>query len=151
VWDPSRFSEADLPESSTSAQDTSALTELQRQVVGITEVPPLSQDDYRLLLDQLTFDLALFPFSRTDTSKRVRDECAKRERPVGRAAINSVITGLLLAGADLTAEPEAAELAAVWAENVLALCRGARIELSESEAADIADWVGGGYLERRSV
>ena len=43
------------------------------------------------MFEQLAFDLALVPFSRTETSKRVCDECAKRDSPIGRAAINFVI------------------------------------------------------------
>ncbi len=147
VWDPTRFNESDVPEPAPAAQATSGLTELQRQVVGITEIPALSQSAYRVLLDQLAFDLALFPFDRTETSKRVRDACARGESPIGRAAINFVINGLLLAGADLSAEPTAAELAGIWAENVLGLCRGARIELTGSELTDISSWVSGGLLD----
>jgi len=153
VWDPSRFNETDLPATALPPKPTlgaTELTELQRQVNGITDVPSLSSADYRLLLEQLAFDLALFPFNRSETSKRVRDECAKSERPLGRSVINFVINGLLFAGADLTAEPSAVELATVWADNVLGLCRGARIELSDSELSEISEWVSGGLAARDS-
>lgn len=99
------------------------------------------------MLEQLAFDLALYPFSRSETSKRVRDECAQSDRPVGRAAVNFVINGLLFAGADLEGEPSASDLAAVWSENVLGLCRGARIELSVEELEDVATWVSGGLVD----
>jgi hypothetical protein len=147
VWDPSRFSEADLPGSPVAQVRTPGLSELQRQVVAITEIPALSQNAYRILIDQLSFDLALYPFSRTDTSKRVRDECAKADTPIGRAAINFVINGLLLAGANLDeSEPTAIELATLWAENVAGLCEGARVELDNAELVDIATWVSGGHV-----
>jgi len=152
VWDPARFSEADLPGTPVVSRQVPGLSELQRQVVAITEIPALSQAAYRLLIDQLSFDLALFPFSRTETSKRVRDECSKADTPIGRGAINFVINGLLLAGANLdNAEPAAAELARLWAENVAGLCEGARIELSDDELVNVATWVSGGLLDAHSA
>lgn len=146
IWDPARFSEADLSDTEATGQPESHLNELEQRVVSITEIPALGQDGYRTVLEQLAFDLALFPFSRTETSKRVRDECAKAERPIGRAAINFVINGLLFAGADLDGEPSAAELAAVWTDNVLGLCRGARLELDDSDIALISSWTSGGLI-----
>ncbi|WP_454130692.1 NYN domain-containing protein [Microbacterium lacticum] len=147
VWDPARFSEADVPiPPEPSVTRTPDQEELHRQVSSITEVPPLSQASYRALLEQLAFDLALYPFSRTETSKRVRDECAQSDRPVGRAAVNFVINGLLFAGADLEGEPSASDLAAVWSENVLGLCRGARIELSAEDLDEVTTWVSGGLV-----
>lgn len=147
VWDPTRFSEADLPGIAAAAPEAPGLSELQRQVVAITEIPALGQSAYRSILDQLSFDLALFPFSRTDTSKRVRDECGKSDNPIGRGAISSVINGLLLAGANLDdAEPTPTELAAIWAENVAGLCEGARIELTDAERMEIGAWVSGGLV-----
>lgn len=148
VWDPTRFSEADVPRPpEASVARTPDQEELHRQVSSITEVPPLSQATYRALLEQLAFDLALYPFSRTETSKRVRDECAHSDHPVGRAAVNFVINGLLFAGADLEGEPSASDLAAVWSDNVLGLCRGARIELSTDDLEEVAAWVSGGLVE----
>ncbi len=154
VWDPARFSDADLKGApavvATNGQRDSGLTELQRRVVAITEVPGLGESEYRLVLEQLAFDLALFPFSRTDTSKRVRDECAKSDTPIGRGAISFVINGLIFAGADLEAEPSSEQLAAVWTENVLGLCRGARLELDESDLGEISTWVSGGLVATRA-
>ncbi len=162
VWDPARFQESDLPQPAADEQQIAAtaagalaagsdqrvpgLTELQRRVVALTETPGLAQAGYRCLLEQLDFDLALHPFSRNETSKRVRDACAKVDVPIGRAAINFVINGLLLAGAGLDGEPSAEELAAVWTDNVLGLCRGARIELSAADVAEITEWVSGGLV-----
>lgn len=146
VWDPERFSEADVPQSATNGR-LSGMSELQRQVAGITEIPLLDETAYRQLLDRLAFDLATAPFSRTETSKRVRDDCVEHGTAVGRAAVNFVINGLLLSGADLDESPDAAALAEVWADNVLGLCRGARIELSDDDVSTIRRWVSGGRLE----
>ena len=145
LWDPARFSEADVPQPAANGR-RSELGELQRQVSDLTEVPLLDQAAYRELLDQLAFDLATAPFKRTETSKRVRDECAGNGVSVGRAAVNFVINGLLLSGTDLDDSPSATTLAEVWTENVLALCRGARIELSEYDVEAITGWVSGGLV-----
>lgn len=57
-----------------------------------------------------------------------------------------MINGLLFAGADLEGQPSASDLAAVWSDNVLGLCRGARIELSAEDLEEVATWVSGGLV-----
>lgn len=146
LWDPERFSETDVPHSGANGR-LSGLTDLQQQVASITEIPPLDRATYRQLLDRLAFDLATAPFNRSETSKRVRDDCAEQGAPVGRAAVNFVINGLLLSGVGLHNAPDAETLGRVWADNVLGLCSGARIELGEFDARQVAAWVSGGLVE----
>jgi NYN domain len=141
VWDPKRFSEADLP--SSSAVD---LPPLQRQVVDVTDIPNLPAERYRLLLTTLADDVNAIPFDRPETSKRVRDACQAAGAPIGRASVNTVIAGVLYAGLDLTAKPTAKKVAETWADNVIGLCRGARMELNSKDVAAIRGWVGGGLL-----
>jgi hypothetical protein len=143
VWDPKRFSEADLP--SVSAVD---LPPLQRQVVDVTDIPNLSAERYRILLTTLADDVAAVPFDRPETSRRVRDACQAAGAPIGRASVNTVIAGVLYAGLDLTARPSARKVAETWAENVVGLCRGARMELNPQDVAAIRAWVGSGLLKR---
>ena len=150
LWDPARFSEADLPHSMANG-DRTDFSELQLQVAGTTEIPLVDQTTYRQLIDRLAFDLATAPFSRTETSKRVRDDCVEHGVRVGRAAVNFVINGLLLSGTDLDDSPSAEVLAQVWTDNVIGLCRGARIELSESDVAAITAWVSGGLVAYQSA
>jgi hypothetical protein len=59
VWDPKRFSEADLP--SASAVD---LSPLQRQVVDVTDIPNLPAERYRILLTTLADVVITVPFDR---------------------------------------------------------------------------------------
>jgi len=143
VWDPKRFSQADLP--SPGAVD---LPPLQRQVVDVTDIPNLPTERYRILLTTLADDVSAVPFDRPETSKRVRDACQAAGEPIGRASVNTVIAGVLYAGLDLTAKPSAKKVAETWAENVVGLCRGARMELNPQDAAAIRAWVGGGLLKR---
>jgi len=143
VWDPKRFSEADLP--SASGVD---LPPLQRQVVDVTDIPNLPAERYRLLVTTLADDVNAVPFDRPETSRRVRDACQAAGAPIGRASVNTVIAGVLYSGLDLTAKPTAKKVAETWADNVVGLCRGARMELSPQDVAAIRAWVGGGLLKR---
>jgi hypothetical protein len=143
VWDPKRFSEADLP--SVGAVD---LPPLQRQVVDVTDIPNLPADRYRMLLTTLAEDVSAVRFDRPETSRRVRDACQAAGAPIGRASVNTVIAGVLYAGLDLSAKPTAKKVAETWADNVVGLCRGARMELDPAAVAAIRAWVGGGLLKK---
>ena len=143
VWDPQRFDEADLP-GVVADTDPSALT---RQVIAVTDTPGLPAAGYRTLLEHLAADIAAHPFERAETSRRVRDACQKAGAQVGRATVNTVISGILYTGLELTSPHPAEKLAQAWAENVMGLCRGARMDLSKGDVAAIRAWVGGGLLE----
>ena len=143
VWDPGRFDEADLP-GAVSPKDVS---EVQRRVIEITDVPGLTQATYRVLLDTLADDVAAHPFDPTDTARRVYDACQKAGAKVGQATVRQVIAGILYAGTRLAdGRPDARALAEAWASNVVGLCRGARMPLSKADERAIRAWVGGGLL-----
>lgn len=143
VWDPARFDEADLP----GAADDIDPSALQRQVVAVTDVPGLSPQNYRALLTTLADDIAEHPFERPTTARRVRDACQEAGAPVGRSTVNFVISAILYAGAELSTGPSAVELAEAYAQNVVGLCQGARMELGPADIAALRAWVGGGLLE----
>jgi hypothetical protein len=146
VWDPKRFGEADLPGAAAPAPGTDP-TALQRQVISVTDTPGLSRDNYRVLLTALAEDVRAHPFERAATARRVRDACQEAGAAVGRSTVNFVISGVLYVGLELDAEVTAEDVAEAWADNVIGLCRGARMELSEADEWAIDDWVGGGLLE----
>jgi hypothetical protein len=142
VWDPQRFSEADLP--TAGGVD---LPPLQRQVVEVTDIPNLPTERYRVLLTALADDASSNPFDRPETARRVRDACQAAGQAIGRASVNNVISGVLYSGLDLTKKTTAKKLAETWADNVVGLCRGARMDLSPQDVAAIRAWVGGGLLK----
>jgi hypothetical protein len=148
VWDPGRFDEADLPGAEPPTVQAAA-GPVQRQVVAVTDVPGLTADDYRTLLASLADDVAAHPFERSETIRRVRDACQARGAKVGRASVGFVVDGLLLTGADLAARPapKAPRLAAAWADNVVGLARGARVELTAKDEATLRTWVSGGLAK----
>src|SRR5690606_40457381 len=102
---------------------------------------------YRVLLTTLADDVRTTPFERVETARRVRDACQAAGEPIGRSSVNTVIAGVLYAGLDLTKKPSAATIAETWADNVIGLCRGARMELSTKDVAAIRSWVGGGLVK----
>ncbi len=142
VWDPKRFGEADLPGAVTNTDPTS----LQRQVSSVTDTPGLSAANYRVLLTALAEDVRSTPFDRAETSRRVRNACQEAGAAVGRSTVNFVISGVLYAGLQLNRDLTARDLAEAWAGNVVGLCRGARMELTDGDVAAIRAWVGGGLL-----
>ncbi|GAA3798684.1 NYN domain-containing protein [Cellulomonas soli] len=142
VWDPKRFDEADLP-GAVADVDADAL---RRQVVAVTDTPGLTTDGYRVLLKTLAHDISTHPFERIATTRRVREACQKAGAQVGRATVNLVISGISYSGVELTTARTAKALAEAWADNVVGLCRGARMELSRADVAAIRAWVGGGLL-----
>ena len=113
----------------------------------MTDTPGLSQSTYRVLLTALAADLAAHPFDRAETSRRVRDACQKAGAKIGRSTVNFVIGGIIFAGLRLTSSVTARDLATAWADNVVGLCRGARMQMSTGDVAAIRSWVGGGLLE----
>lgn len=142
VWDPKRFSDADLP-----VAGSVDLPPLQRQVVAVTDIPNLPTERYRVLLEALAADVAAHPFDRPETARRVRDACQAAGEPIGRGSVNTVIAGVLFAGLELDSRASARVIATTWADNVVGLCRGARMELSKADVAAIRAWVGGGLAK----
>ena len=113
----------------------------------ITDIPNLPTERYRVLLTALARDVNAVPFDRPETARRVRDACQAAGAPIGRASVNTVISGVLYSGLDLTAKATAKNVAERWADNVVGLCRGARMELGPQDVAAIRAWVGGGLLK----
>lgn len=144
VWDPKRFGEADLPGAAATGTDPTAL---QRQVIAVTDTPGLSKENYRVLLTTLADDVRAHPFDRAETARRVRDACQEAGAAVGKSTVNFVISGVLYAGLELDSTVTAEDVAEAWADNVVGLCRGARMELTEADEIAIDDWVGGGLLD----
>lgn len=142
VWDPKRFSEADL-----AVAGNVDLPPLQRQVVAVTDIPNLPKERYRVLLEALAADVKSHPFDRPETARRVRDACQAAGEPIGRGSVNTVIAGVLYAGLALDAGATAKAIATTWADNVVGLCRGARMDLTLADVAAIRAWVGGGLAK----
>ena len=130
-------------ESKTSKVD---LVPLQRQITTVTDVPNLRAEFYSVLLRALSNDVAKEPFDRDLTSRRVYEACQAADANVGRSSVKQVIDGVLYAGLDLRKKPPVKKLAETWADHVVGLCRGARIDLGKQELAAVRQWVTGGFV-----
>ena len=96
-----------------------------------------------MLLEALAADVAATPFDRPETARRVRDACQAAGHAVGRASVNTVISGLLYADLDLTRRPSVETIATTWADHVVGLCRGARMEMTPQDVVAVRHWVSG--------
>jgi hypothetical protein len=143
VWDATRFGEKDLPTGTTASEPAV----LRRQVVSVTDTPGLTQEQFRLVLTALARDVNTVPFDRADTSRRVRDVCQEDGANIGRSSVNFVISGILYAGVELQAGTPVETYASALVDNVVGLCRGARMDLSAEDVRTIRSWVGGGLLD----
>jgi hypothetical protein len=132
AWDPARFGIEDIP--------------LMRQVRQITDTPGLSAQQYAALLTALAEDVAANDFELAGTSKRVRDACQTAGVAIGRGTVSFVLKGLLYSGFSFGDRPDVHVIAEHWADNVIGLCRGARMELTDGDEDEIRAWVSGGLV-----
>jgi len=124
------------------------LAPLQRQITTVTDVPNLRTEFFAVLLQALADDAAKQSFDRELTSRRVYEACQAAEANVGRSSVKQVIDGVLYAGLDLRKKPALKKLAETWADHVVGLCRGARIDLTKQDLAAVRQWVTGGIVTR---
>jgi hypothetical protein len=147
LWDPARFTAADVPQPApTEVGLVHRWSSLQTQVTRVTDIPRLTTEQFAAVFRALADDVKVNRFSRTETSKRVRDALAAGTDPVSRAAISFVISGLLLSHTPLDGAVDATSLAVAWAGNAEALCRGARMEFEENELLELRAWMSGGVI-----
>jgi hypothetical protein len=139
VYDPARHERPEPAAAPVPVVDQ--LTELRTRIARVTEIPNLTTAEYRTLFTELAEEVNAHGYSRNVTSRVVRDRCAARGAAVGRNAVNFVLTGLTYAGHSPRSGDTAAVLAAAYADNVLALCQNARMELSDHETALIREWL----------
>ena len=145
VWDAKRFSGDDLP---AKAENGPGIAE---RVARVTDVPALSDAQFRQLLEAMAARLREQPVSRNELSRVVRDDCVAAGQPVSRSAVNFVIQGVVYAGASLSDEVPAVELAAAWTRNVEELCRVALMEFDDAEKLALRRWASGGLLESKQT
>ncbi|KIS25924.1 antibiotic ABC transporter permease [Arthrobacter sp. SPG23] len=141
VWDAQRFSSDDLP------ADADVEPGIDERVTRVTDVPALSEAQFRQLFQALAARLREQPVNRNELSRLVRDDCVTAGQPVSRGAVNFVIQGLGYVNYQLTENATSEGLAAAWTENVEELCRVALMEFDDAEKAALRRWASGGYLE----
>ncbi len=151
VYDPTRHPPPE--EADRYQREYPELAGLAARLSQVTGVPRLCPDDYAALFEELAAEVREHGFQLNETSKAVRDRLIEQGRSVSRAAVLFVIRGIRFAGLDLGAAQRervtAAELAEAFKRNVLNLCEGAQLELSDEEAS-LIDQLLGKPAKRRS-
>ncbi|MFE4544342.1 hypothetical protein [Arthrobacter sp. NPDC056727] len=112
----------------------------------MTDVPALSQAQFRQMFLALEARLRENPATRSELARLVRDDCVTAGQPVSRNAVNFVIQGFGYVDFQLSDTATAAELAAAWTENVEELCRVALMEFDETEKVELRRWASGGFV-----
>jgi hypothetical protein len=138
VYDRTRHSPADVPGSAGSDLSVHSVANQISRVLG---APRLTQEQYRVLFDELARDLADRPLSLTETGKAVRDRTATRGVPVSRTAISFVLKGLVHSGHALTAASRARDLADAFVDNLRTLCAKAGVELRDDDSRALREWL----------
>ncbi len=141
VWDAKRFSSEDLPAPADLQPG------IEEQVTRVTDVPALSEAQFRQVFLAMAARLREHPLNRTELSRLVRDDCVSAGQPVSRNAVNFVLQGLAYANFQLNDQATAADLAAAWTANVEELCRVALLEFDAAEKSAVRRWASGGLLE----
>jgi len=115
-----------------------------RRVNRVTGTPLLTPDGYGLVFGSLQEELRDNDYFLTATSRAVRERCIERGSPVPRKAINFILQGITYAGHRFKENPlsDTAEIfAGVFKDNVLKLCKGAQLVLSEDELELLSQWI----------
>jgi hypothetical protein len=142
IYDPDRHDPPpEHPGGEKAADPGDPCAELAARISRVTDIPGLTSDGYRILFEELAAEVGENGFSRHGTSRAVRDRCVERGEQVGRNAVNFVLNGLLYAGQSPRRGDTAEELAAIFADNAVALCQNARMELSPDEITLLRQWV----------
>jgi hypothetical protein len=138
LYDPSRHSPADLPGDGSGLADLGATA---TRVARVTGAPAIPRETYARLFQELARALG-DDCARNELSKVVRDRTLEDGPRISRGAANFVVQGLIFSGYGLPKEATAETLSQAFLDNVLGLCSSAQLDLSPSERADVAKWIG---------
>lgn len=146
LYDPARH---DAPEPGERPADEMAakhpeLAQLAWRIHQITDVPYLTPDRFASVFEEIAAEVGANGYDVMQTSRVVRDRLNEAGRPVPRVGVTFVLRGLAYALPDFDAHPHAAaELAAAFRDNVLGMCRNARLELGDEEKRLVDRWLVG--------
>lgn len=164
VYDPARHIKpaTTTPEKGESApnsplsgpffQQYPQIAPLARKISTLTDMPFLSPDQYALLLEELANEVDKNGYSRSSTSKALRDICNDKGAAISRSAVNFILTGIQFSGYDLGArDKESAQaLGASLVDNTVNLCKRAQLALSEEDLSIVRAWITGKLQSKRS-
>jgi hypothetical protein len=122
-------------------------TPLELQVSRATGIPGISRGQFRQLFVSLENQLKANTHTKmNELVKQVRDDTIAAGNPVSRSAAAFVVQGLVYSNFKFNPAATAPVLAAASAKNSEALSRGARMEFTAPERAELFEWVSGGFV-----
>lgn len=129
-----------------------SLEEFTRRVSQVTGAPDLTPEQYAVVFQGMVEELKQIAqgekaYNTFQSSKTVSDWCAGQNETISRSDIVLIFKGIIFQdGVRFSKRPgsyTALDLAAVVLSNVKALCRRARMELSEYEEHLLEEWIMG--------
>lgn len=140
VWDSTRHAPPPEPKSDHL---TAAPPNVVRQVSTVTGLPRLATADWTALYEVLASYAGSEEWSLVEATRWARDELARRERPIGRAAVGFVVKALAGTAAPLNRQPPpmSAEIAAALFTSICDRAEEVGLVLSNDEMTQLAVWM----------
>lgn len=145
LYDPRRHSVESLPPPAMAADLDDldpALAALIQKITSVTGCPRLGPDEFRAAFEAIAAHGFSPERNALSETGMLRDMAAERGFAISRRAFSFMLVGFNLQGFDVSEVASAADLAAVFKENILDLCANAALPLSERERALIDQWLG---------
>lgn len=136
-----------------SDQAPPSIEDLAQRVSRVTGVPDLSSEEYALVFNGIVTELHQIAqgektYSTYQSSKAVSDWCADHGVPISRSDIVLIFKGIIFQdGGRFGKQPGSyteRDLANVVCANIRALCKRARLELTEYEDHLLEEWITSG-------
>jgi hypothetical protein len=123
------------------------LAGLARSLNRVISLPGMTPREYALVFTLIAEVVREQPYNLTATSRAVRDLSIERGELVSRANVSFILNGITVyAGHRFGVRPERdtpLALAEIFEQNVVNLCRGAQLELSDEDKALLHRWLAG--------
>lgn len=137
-----------------------SLEEFIRRVSRVTGAPDLSSAQYAMAFRGIIVELQQVAngektYNTYQSSKTISDWCGQHGAPISRDNLVLILKGIIFQdGERFSTQPGSyneRDLAQVVLKNIKALCRRARLELSNDELRLLEDWIVGGLDETAAV
>lgn len=138
------------PQQARAAHDWSNdanLLPLLKQVHAATGMPLLPTRQLQAALDHVVDDIAEYPFTLTETGKRVRDRCRDAGQPISRASVSFLLKGILLGGHDFEQHvSDTRTLGTRFVDSILDLCQREQLALNDTQMTQLRTWAACGNM-----
>jgi hypothetical protein len=140
LWDEDRHQEP-VPVEPFLASELPEVVELLSRTI---DMPRLAAEAWPAVFMKLATYVSTHAFNLTESTKWTRDELARDDVPVGRAALNYVVRGAQMGGAPLSNDPppSADDIANAFLRNLINQAYATGINIDNQDQQTIASWIG---------